>query len=42
MTDEEAWRRMQLLTAAGPVWRERPEWSGLVEQQAIFRRWRKR
>jgi hypothetical protein len=41
MTDEEALRRMKLLVAADPVWRERPDWSGLVEQQEIFHRKRK-
>lgn len=38
MTDEEAWRRMQLLVACETPWRDRPDWSGLVEQQAIFHR----
>jgi len=42
MTDEEALRRMKLLVAADPVWRERPDWSGLVEQQDLFRRGRKK
>lgn len=35
MTDERAWEIMQNLGAVEP-WRERPDWSGLVEQQAIF------
>lgn len=38
MTDAEALRRIEALRAFGPVWRERPDWSGLVEQQAIFHR----
>lgn len=38
MTDEEAWRRIQLLSTPGPVWRDRPEWSGLVEMQRLFHR----
>ena len=38
MTDEEAWRRIQLLSTPGPVWRERPHWSGLVEMQRLFHR----
>ncbi len=41
MTDEEALRRIQSLTMIGKPWRERPDWSGLVEQQAIFHRRRK-
>jgi hypothetical protein len=36
MTDEEALRRITSLSVVGLVWRERPDWSGLVEQQAIF------
>ncbi|HEY8749657.1 MAG TPA: hypothetical protein VIM11_16860 [Tepidisphaeraceae bacterium] len=38
MTDEEALRRMKLLSIAGTPWRERRDWSGLVEQQALFHR----
>jgi hypothetical protein len=38
MTDAEALRRMESLCVAGPPWRERPDWSGLVEQQALFQR----
>jgi len=33
MTDEEARRRIESLVVAEPPWRERPDWSGLVEQQ---------
>jgi hypothetical protein len=36
MTDREAWRIIQSLCVIGRPWRERPEWSGLVEQQALF------
>ena len=42
MTDERAREIMALLVAAETPWRETREWSGLVEQQAIFRRWGKR
>jgi hypothetical protein len=38
MTDEEALRRMMSLSVPGTPWRERPDWSGLVEQQALFHR----
>jgi hypothetical protein len=41
MTDEEAYRRIMSLSVIGPAWRERPDWSGLVEQQAIFHRRKK-
>ena len=41
MTDEECLRRIASLTVCEPPWRERPDWSGLVEQQAIFHRRRK-
>ena len=41
MTDEEALRRLASLTVCEPPWRERPDWSGLIEQQAIFHRRRK-
>lgn len=37
MTEERAWQIIQSLGAA-EAWRERPDWSGLVEQQAIFQR----
>jgi hypothetical protein len=42
MTDAEALRRIMLLGTCQPSWRERPDGSGLVEQQAIFRRWYKK
>jgi len=35
MTEERAWRIIQQLGAV-EGWRERPDWSGLVEQQALF------
>lgn len=35
LTDERAWEIIRTLGAVEP-WRERPDWSGLVEQQAIF------
>jgi hypothetical protein len=37
MTDE---RARQIIQSLGAVegWRERPDWSGLVEQQAIFQK----
>lgn len=38
MTDDEAWRRIMSLSVVGTPWRERPDWSGLVEQQDIFHR----
>src|SRR5437870_13211738 len=37
MTEERARQIMQWL-GAPEGWRERPDWSGLVEQQAIFHR----
>ncbi len=36
LTDEEAFRQIRSLCVATTPWRERPDWSGLVEQQAIF------
>lgn len=42
LTEEDALRQIKSLVAAGPVWRENPEWSGLVEQQEIFARARKK
>jgi hypothetical protein len=36
MTEEEALRRIKSLNVAEEPWRERPNWSGLVEQQALF------
>ena len=35
MTEERAWKIIQQLGAV-EGWRERPDWSGLVEQQALF------
>jgi hypothetical protein len=37
MTEE---RALQIIRSLGAVegWRERPDWSGLVEQQAIFKK----
>jgi hypothetical protein len=35
MTEERARQIIQMLDAV-EGWRERPDWSGLVEQQAIF------
>ena len=40
MTEERARQIIQMLGAA-EGWRERPDWSGLVEQQAIFQKGRK-
>jgi hypothetical protein len=37
MTDEKA-RQILRVLGAPEGWRERPDWSGLVEQQAIFQR----
>ena len=39
MTEERARQLIQTLGAV-EAWRERPDWSGLVEQQAIFQRGR--
>jgi len=39
MTDEKARHIIQQL-AAVEGWRDRPDWSGLVEQQAIFHKGR--
>ena len=36
MSEEEALRRIMSLCVSEPPWRERPDWSGLIEQQAIF------
>jgi hypothetical protein len=36
LTDAEALRRMEALVTPDKPWRERPDWSGLVEQQALF------
>ena len=40
LTEERAQWIIQSLAAVDP-WRERPDWSGLVEQQAIFQRGRR-
>jgi hypothetical protein len=40
MTEERAWQIIQSLGAV-EGWRERPDWSGLVEQQAIFHKGRR-
>ena len=40
MTEERARQIIQSLCAA-EGWRERPDWSGLVEQQAIFHKKRR-
>ena len=40
MTEERARQIIQFLGAV-EAWRERPDWSGLVEQQAIFLRGRR-
>ena len=37
LTEERA-REMILSLGAVEAWRDRPDWSGLVEQQAIFQR----
>ena len=42
MTDERALQILKTLVCAEPPFRERSDWSGLVEQQTIFSRWRKR
>lgn len=41
MTEDEALRRIMSLSVVGTPWRERPDWSGLVEQQDIFHRRKK-
>ena len=41
MTEEEALRRIESLSVPGTPWCANPEYSGLVEQQAIFRRKRR-
>jgi len=40
LTEERARQIIQMLGAV-EGWRERPDWSGLVEQQAIFHKGRK-
>jgi hypothetical protein len=41
MTDEEARRQLLAINIPFEPWKERPDWSGLVEQQAIFSRARR-
>jgi hypothetical protein len=41
ITEDRAWQIIQSLGAV-EGWRERPDWSGLVEQQALFQRGRAR
>jgi hypothetical protein len=41
LTDEAVLQQIQNLTTCEPPWRPNPAWSGLVEQQEIFRRWKK-
>jgi hypothetical protein len=36
LTDEQALQQIQSLSVAQTPWRPRPDWSGLVEQQALF------
>ncbi len=38
LTDEDVLRIIQSLSVAEKPWRDREDWSGLVEQQAIFHR----
>ena len=38
LTDQEALRCIRALVVAEKPWRQRPDWSGLVEQQALFHR----
>jgi len=38
MTEDEAFRRIMSLSVFGQPWRERRDWSGLVEQQALLHR----
>jgi hypothetical protein len=42
LTDEEAQAIITSLCVCEASWCERPEWLGLVIQQAIFRRWYKK
>lgn len=42
LTDAEVWQRIKTLKVAGKLWRQRPGWSGLVEQQNLFQRGRKK
>lgn len=41
MSNEEALRIINSLNVIEPPWRRRPDWSGLVDQQAILHRWNK-
>jgi hypothetical protein len=41
LTEEEAAKQIRSLCVVEAPWRERPNWSGLVEQQAIFQRAKK-
>jgi hypothetical protein len=41
LSEEEALRQLAVLACAETPWREQREWSGLVEQQALFQRSRK-
>ena len=38
MTDERALEIIRSLVCAQPPWRERRDWSGLIEQQDLFHR----
>jgi len=42
LTEEEARRQIMSLCVAEEPWCERPDWSGLVEQQAAFHGRRKK
>ena len=42
MTNEDALRKIESLQCAGEPWRARPDWSGLIELQAIFHRRKKK
>ena len=42
MTDAEALRQIHALRCVGTPYRERPNWSGLVIQQALFQKAMKR
>ena len=42
MTEDDALRRIMSLSVVGTPWRERRDCSGLVEQQDIFHRRKKR
>lgn len=38
LTDDDVWRIIKTLNAAGPLWEENTNWSGLVEMHAILHR----